>query len=96
MSIWTYYALDQHGLTGWTVGSGVTMKGDAFADSLNLYKIPGYMVLDAAVRYRQSNWDIALKINNITDKTCYTTPTFIGALPGAPRGALLTARYRFH
>ncbi len=93
--LWTTYDFQQPALHGWGVGLGLTYKGDSYADSLNLYRVPAYVVLDAAVYYRQKKWDVTLNLRNLTDKTYYTSPTFVGALPGDPRSAMLTARYRF-
>lgn len=93
--LWTTYDFQQQMLHGWGVGLGLTYKGDSYADNLNLYRVPSYVVLDAAIYYRRKTWDLTLNLRNLTDKTYYTTPTFVGALPGDPRSAMLTARYRF-
>lgn len=93
--LWTTYDFQQQALHGWGVGFGVTYKGDSYADSLNLYRVPSYVVFDAAVYYRQKTWDVTLNLKNLTDKTYYVSPTFVGALPGDTRSAMLTARYRF-
>ncbi|GAB7542369.1 TonB-dependent receptor [Cupriavidus sp. 8B] len=93
--LWTTYDFQQMALHGWGVGLGLTYKGDSYADSLNLYRVPAYVVLDAAVYYRQKTWDLTLNLRNLTDKTYYISPTFSGALPGDTRSAMLTARYRF-
>lgn len=93
--LWTTYDFQQQALHGWGVGLGLTYKGDSYADSLNLYQVPSYVVLDAAIYYRQKKFDVTLNLRNLTDKTYYTSPTFSGALPGDKRSAMLTARYRF-
>lgn len=93
--VWTTYDFQQQALHGFGVGLGLTYKGDCYADSLNLYCVPAYVVLDAAVYYRQKTWDVTLNLRNLTDKTYYVSPTFSGALPGDTRSAMLTARYRF-
>ncbi|WP_019448046.1 TonB-dependent siderophore receptor [Cupriavidus sp. BIS7] len=93
--LWTTYDFQQQALHGWGVGLGLTYKGDSYADSLNLYQVPSYVVLDAAVYYRRKNLDVTLNLRNLTDKTYYISPTFSGALPGDKRSAMLTARYRF-
>jgi len=93
--LWTTYDFQQQALHGWGVGLGLTYKGDSYADSLNLYQVPSYVVLDAAIYYRRKNVDVTLNLRNLTDKTYYISPTFSGALPGDKRSAMLTARYRF-
>ena len=80
---------------GFGFGAGVAYKGNSFADSLNLYEVPGYTTYDASLFYRVKKWDISLKLNNLTNQTWYASPTFTGALPGELRNVLLTARIRF-
>ena len=80
---------------GLKFGIGATHKGDAYADNLNLYKVPAYTVYDAAISYAQPKWEAAINLKNITDKTYYVSPTFAGALPGDPRSIYATLRYAF-
>ncbi|SFO39878.1 TonB-dependent receptor [Nitrosospira briensis] len=95
-NLWTSYQI-QNGLArGLMFGFGVTYKGDSYADSLNLLKVPSYVVLDAAVSYRIKRVDLALNIKNLTDKTYYTNPTFAGALPGNPLSAFGSIRFNFN
>lgn len=53
--------------------------------ALNLLQVPSYTVYDAAVYWRQKKWDVTFNFKNLTNKTYYTVPTFIGALLGDPR-----------
>lgn len=92
--LWATYGFDG-ALAGLTAGAGVTYKGDSFADNLNLHRVPSYTVLDAALLYRTRAWDLGLNLVNLTDRRYYVNPTFVGALPGAPRSVLVTARVRF-
>ena len=92
--LWATYGFEGT-LAGLTAGAGVTYKGDSFADNLNLYRVPSYTVLDAALLYRTRAWDLGLNLVNLTDRRYYVNPTFVGALPGAPRSVLVTARVRF-
>ena len=93
--VWVSYELQDAALRGFGFGAGVAYKGNSYADSLNLYEVPGYTTLDASLFYRVKKWDVSLKLNNLTNKTWYSSPTFTGALPGEPRNAMLTARIRF-
>lgn len=79
-----------HGLGA---GIGATYKGESYADSLNLLKVPSYVVYDAAIFLRQKKWDLTVNFKNITDKTYYSVPTFIGALPGDARSVMATVRF---
>ncbi len=92
--LWSSYTLQEGELKGLGFGIGVTAKSDSYADALNLYKVPGYAVWDAAIFYKQPKWEIALNLRNLGDKVYYTNPTFSGALPGAERNGLLSLRYK--
>ncbi|ARO86348.1 TonB-dependent receptor [Nitrosospira lacus] len=95
-SLWGTYTLQSGLARGLMFGFGVTYKGDSFADTLNLLKIPSYVVLDAAVSYRIKRMDLAVNIKNLTDATYYTNPTFAGALPGNPLSAFGSIRFNFN
>lgn len=92
--LWAHYQFYGTETNGFGAGAGLTRKGDSFADSLNLYRVPGYTVLDAAVYYRQKSWDAGISFYNLTDRAYYTNATFAGALPGEPRSVFLTLRWR--
>lgn len=94
--LWAAYRLQAESLRGWGVGGGFTYRGDTYADSLNLYRVPSYTVLDASVFYETKSWDIGLNLRNLTDRRYFTNATFSGALPGEERAAFLTARLRFN
>ena len=93
--VWGTYEFQDAALRGWGVGLGATYKGDSYADSLNLYQVPGYTIYDAAVFYKTKKWDASLNLRNLTDREYYANPTGAGAIPGEPRSAMLTVRMRF-
>lgn len=93
--IWGTYEFQSDALRGWGFGMGATYKGDSYSDNLNLYKVAGYTIYDAALFYRTKKWDASLNLRNLSDRTYYTNPTFAGALPGESRNAMLTVRMRF-
>lgn len=95
-SLWTTYQIQSGLAQGLMFGFGLTYKGDSFADSLNLLRVPSYVVFDAAVSYRIKRVDLAVNIKNLTDKTYYTNPTFAGALPGNPLSAFGSIRFNFN
>jgi len=95
INAWASYEIQSGDMKGVTFGLGATHKGDSYADSLNLYKVPAYTVYDAAISYAQPKWSAAINLKNITDKTYYTNPTFTGALPGDPRSIYATLRFNF-
>ncbi|MEP7371251.1 MAG: TonB-dependent receptor [Nitrosospira sp.] len=95
-SLWGTYTIQSGLPRGLMFGFGLTYKGDSYADTLNLLKIPSYVVLDAAVSYSIKRVHLAVNVKNLTDTTYYTNPTFAGALPGNPLSAFGTVRFNFN
>lgn len=95
-SLWNSYQIQSGIARGVTLGFGVTYKGNSYADSLNLLKVPSYVVYDAAISYRIKKVDLAVNVKNLTNKTYYTNPTFAGALPGNPLSAFGSIRFNFN
>lgn len=101
-NFWGRYDFDIAALKGFGIGFGVQYSGDKFSwfetAAANRLLLPDYTVLDGAIYYQpeNSNIQLTLKVNNITDETYWA-----GALnqfrlaPGAPRNYLLTATYKF-
>ena len=85
--------------SGWLKGFGIT-AGHSQASKRNTLQqgltLPGYIVLNAGVRYAYKKLNIAFNLNNITNETywigAYNT---INKWPGAPRNFMMTAAYRF-
>lgn len=95
-SLWNSYQIQSGIARGVTLGFGVTYKGNSYADSLNLLKVPSYVVYDAAISYRIKQVELAVNVKNLTNKTYYTNPTFAGALPGNPLSAFGSIRFNFN
>lgn len=93
--LWAAYRLQSEAGRGWGFGGGATYKSGSYADALNLYEVPSYVVLDGQLFYETRTWDVALNLRNLTDRRYFTNATFSGALPGEGRSAFLTARLRF-
>jgi iron complex outermembrane receptor protein len=94
-NLWAAYELGQSALKGLGVGAGLRFQGESFADALNLNRVPGYALLDAAVFYRQPQYEVQLNLRNLTDAQYFSYPTFSGAAPGEPFAAQATLRYRY-
>lgn len=100
-SIWADYRLRSGVLTGLNVGAGVRYTGYSWANATNTVKLPGYSLVDAALRYdlAQINpkWkgaQLALNIKNLFDKEYFPdvcTTTY--CLYGEGRSANLTLNY---
>ena len=101
-NFWGRYDITNGPLKGIGIGLGAQHSGDKFSwysySAADRLLLPAYTVLDGAIYYRptNSNLQLILKVNNITDETYWA-----GALnqfrlaPGAPRNVLLTVTYRF-
>ena len=82
----------------WRAGAGVNAVAQRFANPGNTVALPGYATLDAMVGYRVAGLELQLNVTNLLDR--YYIVSGHGSspnlnLPGAPRSAMLTARYRF-
>ncbi|MDW7692485.1 TonB-dependent receptor [Flammeovirgaceae bacterium SG7u.111] len=101
-NFWGRYDLLTGTLRGLGIGLGMQYRGDKYSwysySSNDRLLLPAYTVFDGALYYKPVNSDIQLilKVNNITDKTYWS-----GALnqfrlaPGAPRNLLMTITYKF-
>ena len=99
-SFYADYAFPDGTLAGLGVGAGVRYQGPTFADPANTFKVPGFALVDASLRYDIGPIRLALNANNLFDKryagTCFS---FVGSPTsctyGAARTVIGTARYRF-
>lgn len=94
-SLWSNYQVQSGFAEGLNFGIGAVYKSEAYADNLNLFEIPSYIVVNAVIGYKQPKWEAAVQFNNLTDKEYYTNPTFAGALPGDPRSVFATLKFDF-
>lgn len=94
-SLWSNYQIQSGFAEGVSFGIGAVHKGEAFADSSNALEVPSYTVYNAVIGYKQPKWEAAIIMNNLTDKTYYTSPTFSGVLPGDQRSIFATLKFDF-
>ena len=83
---------------GWFTGAGLNYQGDRYANPGNTTTLPGYTVVDAMLAYRTTAFDVQLNVNNLFDREYIVSGHGSSKLlnvPGAPRNARVTARYRF-
>ncbi|MDN4543545.1 TonB-dependent siderophore receptor [Pseudomonas sp. C32] len=81
---------------GWYAETGLTLVGDRYADNLNTTVLPGYGRWDALAGFRHKDWDVRAALNNISDKTYYSSATSAFQIqPGAPRSVVVTGTYSF-
>lgn len=82
--------------TGWYAETGLTLVGQRYADNQNTAVLPGYGRWDALAGYRQKDWDLRAALNNMTDRTYYSSATSAGQIRlGDPRSVVVTGTYSF-
>ncbi|PSB07476.1 TonB-dependent siderophore receptor [Pleurocapsa sp. CCALA 161] len=66
-SLWTTYQIQQGSLQGFGLGAGVFFVGDRQGDLDNTFTLPSYVRTDAALFYRQNDWQANLNFQNLFD-----------------------------
>ncbi len=106
-NLWLDKTIETGGAEGLGFGAGLRYVGDRYGDNTNTLKIPGYVLIDAAVHYDYKDWRFALNATNLFDKKyvgtlgqngfAFTDPnrTLQSMLVGAPRQAFISLRKRF-
>ncbi|MBS1933397.1 MAG: TonB-dependent siderophore receptor [Bacteroidetes bacterium] len=92
---WIKYVFSRGLLKGFGVAAGHSQVGwrNTLETGLTL---PGYILLNAGIRYSYDHFNIALNLNNITDKTYWLGAyNNVSKWPGAPRNFMVRAEYRF-
>jgi iron complex outermembrane recepter protein len=92
-ALWATYDLPGEA-RGWGIGAGLQAKQDIFIDQANTQRIPGYVIGEVAVFYRQPRYEFQVNVTNVTDATWYRNGVNTGALPGEPRAAFATLRLK--
>jgi catecholate siderophore receptor len=79
-------------------GAGVNYVGARFANPGNTVTLTGYATVDAMAYYRAKALEVQLNLMNLLDRDYIVAGHGSSKnlnLPGAPRSAQLTVRYRF-
>lgn len=72
-SLWGDYTVSGGPLDGLSLGAGVRYIGQTWGDSANTRSVPGYTLVDAALRYTRGNLEAALNATNLLDKSYFAT-----------------------
>ncbi|MBM3108300.1 TonB-dependent siderophore receptor [Pseudomonas sp. V1] len=81
---------------GWYGETGLTLVGERFADNQNTAVLPGYGRWDALAGFRTKDWDVRAALNNIADKTYYSSATSAAQIQfGDQRSLVVTGTYSF-
>ncbi|MEN9869436.1 MAG: hypothetical protein RLZZ171_419, partial [Cyanobacteriota bacterium] len=96
-SLWTSYQIQQGSLQGLGLGAGVFFVGDRQGDLDNTFTLPSYVRTDAAIFYRQDNWQANLNFQNLFDVDYIrSSETFREALrPGDPFTVIGSVSWQF-
>ncbi|RYE57790.1 MAG: TonB-dependent receptor, partial [Hyphomicrobiales bacterium] len=87
------YTFTDGTLDGLTIGGGVRILGESFADPANTAKVPATALLDAGLRYQKDDWTVALNVTNILDTTYVAScVTLTSCGYGAGRTATLSLK----
>lgn len=96
-SLWGRYRFAVGGEGGFSVGTGLRLLSD-FRDTSSGTgpRVPGVALVDLVLAYETTQWRYALNINNVTDKTYFSTCLSRGdCWFGAGRNVVASATYRF-
>ncbi len=98
-NIWTRYNFGANSkLKDLGIGAGMNAQGSRIPWFSRAFEVPAFTTFDAAIYYTpsKSNVQMALKMNNIFDKTYWIgAQNYTRLFPGAPRNFMLTATYKF-
>ncbi|KQV84943.1 TonB-dependent receptor [Massilia sp. Root351] len=94
LNVWLSKAFNSH----WGAGAGLNYVGERFANPGNTVALAGFTTVDAMAYYRARAVEVQLNVMNLLDRDYivagHGSSKFL-SLPGAPRSAQLTLRYRF-
>lgn len=93
-STWvTYTPADK--LPGFRAGFGLRYNGESWG-GVDKYRTPSYTIADLMLGYQTGNWDFALNIRNLSDKSYYASCLSRGdCFPGKERTVIGRIKYQF-
>lgn len=94
-AIWSTYEFTEGALKGFGFGAGLTGKDRIYVDQVNTQILPGYIVYDAALFYRQPRWEVHVAVNNLTDKEWFPKTANTAGTPGDPRNGTVAFTLKF-
>lgn len=87
-SFWVYHKFGEFAFPELSMGLGTFIVGQREGDLANSFQLPGYVRLDASVKYRKpigkTNLTVQFNVQNLLDKEYYAAarPARIGVTPG--------------
>ena len=93
-SAWLGYRPSEQ-LEGFKSGFGIRYNGESY-DGTDTYRTPSYTLLDMMIGYEIDQWDFALNMRNLTDKSYFATCLGRGdCFPGEERTIVGRVSYKF-
>jgi iron complex outermembrane receptor protein len=93
---WLDYTFSEGAVKGLSLAGGLRYVGQSWADNENTLKVPGALLVDAAIRYKIGNWGVAVNVNNLFDKAYVKSCNgYSGCAYGDARTVTLSANYRW-
>ena len=94
-SSWIKYEFKKGGLKGFGISSGYLQAGERNTLDPSI-TLPGYVTLNGAVQYTYKHFMLALRAENITNKTYWMAAyNNVSKWPGEPRNFMLNLQYKF-
>lgn len=91
---WTFYEFSNNALDGLKVGVGFNSSSKTYVNAANTMSFGAYAIANAMASYRFDNWKLQLNVNNVFDKTYYTTAvSTTGYIPEQGRNFQFTATF---
>lgn len=92
---WLDYTQPYGLLAGLGGGVGARYVGSTFGNLQNTFEVPGYALVDAAVRYQFGPWRLAINVSNLLDESYASCSSDVACYYGAARSVIGSVRYRF-
>ena len=97
-SVWTKYTVPSGVLRGLGIGGGARYTGSTYSNEANTFKVPSYVVGDAAIDYVWGHYRLALNITNMFDHgafSCFERSGTNFCTFGERRSVVGTVAYRW-
>ena len=94
LNIFTTYDFRLFNIDGFRVGGGLQARDRIYADALNTFAVPGWIVGDVFMGYYKPTWDVAFGIKNVANTTYFVTANGIGGFVADPRTFYVKASVR--
>lgn len=89
---WMFYEFNDRIFDGLKLGVGFNANSKTYVNAANTMEFKGYAIANAMASYQLKNWRLQLNVNNVFDKTYYTTAvSTTGYLPEEGRNFQFTA-----